>query len=314
MPFRSLAPSHSDSRRANLLLIDFHHALRYDLPRISSAWYAQVANLQKIQKRPGGPLAVMTQDRRGSVHNSRHTASPWQRVTQVISVVVVAYFALLGLMVWWAIHLMPASQDRHVLLIMGMTAALTIVLLASIRVIVRRHLVVPLQQQAEHDDLTELCRPGAFWEQADERRIQAIQTHEPLAFVFIDLDDFKQVNDTYGHLTGDALLRDFSRLLQTQARHEDILGRLGGEEFGWVLPGASVQDAQTATERLLGMCRRMEIGTLRGVTFSAGIAAIKGPESDPPSTWDLARCADHALYQAKAAGKAQVRIAPHTSA
>ena len=256
----------------------------------------------------------MKYDRRGSANSPRMTANPWHRVTQVISAMVVVYVVLLGLMVWWAVHLIPASQDRHLLLILGMTAALTAVLLASIRLIVMRHLVAPLRQQAEHDDLTELCRPGAFWEQADERRIQAIQAHEPLAFVFIDLDDFKQVNDTYGHLTGDALLRDFSRLLQTQARHEDILGRLGGEEFGWVLPGASVQDAQTATERLLGMCRRMEIGTLRGVTFSAGIAAIKGSESDPPSTWDLARCADHALYQAKAAGKAQVRIAPHTSA
>ncbi|AEJ40511.1 diguanylate cyclase [Sulfobacillus acidophilus TPY] len=99
-------------------------------------------------------------------------------------------------------------------------------------------IVHPLQHLAERDDLTGVWRSGAFWRHADRalKRLQhSADPHDTLAFAFLDIDDFKAINDTYGHLMGDAVLRAMGRHLRQGLRSGDSIGRLGGEEFGCIL-------------------------------------------------------------------------------
>lgn len=137
---------------------------------------------------------------------------------------------------------------------------------------------------------------------------QAYRLSHAVAFVFLDLDDFKALNDTHGHAMGDAVLYTFGTVLRQSARQGDTVGRLGGEEFGWLLPGATEPDAVRAAERLLHTFR--QITAQQGVrcTCSAAVAALRATGPAPLSAWDLGRFADRALYQAKAAGKDRVVV------
>jgi len=172
--------------------------------------------------------------------------------------------------------------------------------------LVRRYVVRPWQTLAQRDDLTGLLRPAAFWTAAETAVADAITQHRPVAFVFLDLDDFKRFNDRAGHLAGDAVLRVFGRLLADGARTTDVVGRIGGEEFGWVLPGTTPDQAHHAVVRLLAACRA-EAG-MAGLTFSAGVAGWV-PGASAENAWTLAHRADAALYTAKAAGKAHAVVA-----
>ncbi|WP_407660341.1 GGDEF domain-containing protein [Kaistia algarum] len=130
-----------------------------------------------------------------------------------------------------------------------------------------------------------------------------------------DLDHFKDVNDHYGHATGDILLRDFSRRMQDQLRRGDCFGRIGGEEFVLVLPATPPDQAALILERMLAVARRArpvpELPEV-GYTFSAGLAeAMPG---DHPE--DVIRRADNALYGAKLGGRNRIRLynPPHPPA
>lgn len=184
---------------------------------------------------------------------------------------------------------------------------LTMALLATIHGVVWRRLVRPLTQRADYDALTGVCRAEAFWSQADGLTQQLAKERRPWAFVYLDLDNFKQVNDTAGHYVGDTVLRAFGTLLQTHARHDDLVGRLGGEEFGWMLVNCSVGEAVTAVTRLLTAFRATPCEGLPPCSFSAGVAGWTDDAPVPSSVWDIARQADHALYAAKAQGKGRVQ-------
>jgi diguanylate cyclase (GGDEF)-like protein len=131
----------------------------------------------------------------------------------------------------------------------------------------------------------------------------------PLAFALIDLDHFKQINDRYGHRAGDAALKAVVQVIRTRLRKADVLGRVGGEEFGLILPASDAPGAQ----RLLEDVRRAieQLDTQRDsagqpirLTMSAGIAAVA---SDSPADADrLYARADEALYQAKGSGRNRV--------
>jgi diguanylate cyclase (GGDEF)-like protein len=121
-----------------------------------------------------------------------------------------------------------------------------------------------------------------------------------------DLDNFKYVNDRYGHLAGDAVLKDFARIVQSHLRKQDVFGRIGGEEFFLVMPGLGVDEARLHVGRMLKSVRASR--PLDGFpdfeySFSAGVSAVlKGEASDRPH----AR-ADEALYLAKLAGRNTIR-------
>lgn len=130
----------------------------------------------------------------------------------------------------------------------------------------------------------------------------------PLCVATLDLDDFKQINDSFGHAAGDLVLCDFARQLQASIRREDGCARIGGEEFLLILPAAGAGQASAILERLLGRVRRsrpLPEQPERGYSCSAGLAqAVWGEEAGA-----LLRRADAALYRAKAAGRDRVELA-----
>lgn len=162
-----------------------------------------------------------------------------------------------------------------------------------------------LRARMATDGLTGLLNHSHLKDRLETEILRSQRYAKPLAFVMIDLDHFKQVNDTWGHAAGDRVLRSLAKLLRQRLRRTDIAGRYGGEEFGLILPDV---DAPTAG-RLLDAIRR-DFAALRHIagdaefsaTFSAGIA-----ELPRHSTVDALTCAaDEALYAAKKAGRNRI--------
>lgn len=173
--------------------------------------------------------------------------------------------------------------------------------------------LVRMQKQfrrlAETDALTGAANRRAFMQYLDIQAQRAIRDETPLSVVMIDLDFFKSVNDTHGHAAGDRVLVEAVRSTQACLRDGDMLGRLGGEEFCVILPGAGLYSASLAAERiraaLEGMTVAAEDGTPVPVTASLGVASL--PENDLISAPDvLLQSADAALYRAKESGRNRV--------
>lgn len=165
-----------------------------------------------------------------------------------------------------------------------------------------------LRYQATHDTLTGLWRRAALLDFLHREIERALRTRSSLGILLLDLDHFKTVNDTYGHLAGDAVLCEVGRRLLRSTRRYDIAGRYGGEEFLILLPGCDREQIESSAERI-----RAAIGD---ELFSAGDTAIRLTVSigatvgcglaDPgcqTGETDLLSQADSALYQAKAAGR-----------
>jgi diguanylate cyclase (GGDEF)-like protein len=153
------------------------------------------------------------------------------------------------------------------------------------------------------DPLTQMLNRGALAGRASELAEQSAISGEPVALIVIDLDHFKQINDTFGHATGDAVLRDVAYMVRKELRAFDLAYRLGGEEFLIILPGSGEPGAALVAERLReAISVRPVAGT--PVTVSCGVAA-----SAPGNAFDFdavfAR-ADYALYSAKKSGRNRV--------
>ena len=162
-----------------------------------------------------------------------------------------------------------------------------------------------MERLATTDDLTNLLNRRAFFAQAEAARLLALRQHQPISLLMLDIDHFKQLNDRFGHATGDEALVKFSATCTEALREHDILGRLGGEEFALALPGTDLDGALHAAERLRqGVLdtRLLTCGNSYTMTVSIGVVLID-PEEDLPTA--LAR-ADHALYEAKRNGRNRV--------
>lgn len=238
---------------------------------------------------------------------SQRESSAWMHLRRMIAPIAGAYTVVTGLVVWDRLAYVPMPWRGSLLGLAVVNWGLTMVLLLTIRLLVWTRLARPLQRRADYDALTGVCRPEAFWQQADAVTRTATACGHPWVFVYLDLDDFKYVNDTAGHLTGDAVLHHFGALLKTHARQGDLVGRLGGDEFGWVLSGCTTEEATTAVSRLLATFQATRCdGVEKACAFSAGVAGWQASDPIPSSVWDVARLADRALYQAKAQGKGRV--------
>jgi diguanylate cyclase (GGDEF)-like protein len=161
-----------------------------------------------------------------------------------------------------------------------------------------------LRLQATRDPLTGLLNHGAFHATVAET-IARVSGRLPVALVLVDLDHLKFVNDAFGHAAGDDALRGAAGVLEACARRDDVLGRLGGDEFGWLLPGATPDDAVAAAERALRLASTVDMAT-GGGTFSltAGIAvALTAVDGDT-----LFDRADGALREGKLAGRGVARL------
>lgn len=155
------------------------------------------------------------------------------------------------------------------------------------------------------DSLTSLNNRG-YWEQCLEQEYERfIRTQHPTSLIMLDIDHFKRVNDTYGHLAGDAVLVHLAKVIQQMIRSTDIAGRFGGEEFGILLPNTPAANAEILAERLRYKIETQPItyeGEQLMVTISLGIAAADSMFLSYQSWLDKA---DQALYLAKQRGRNQ---------
>ena len=160
---------------------------------------------------------------------------------------------------------------------------------------------------ASTDELTGLANRRAFMRQLEREIEGAAEFGWPLAVAMFDVDYFKRVNDRYGHAVGDRVLQLIASRAAAVVRGGDLVGRLGGEEFGILMPGANLDDAATVAERLrAAMEKASEIDdSLPHVTISVGLAA----REDQRKAAELLSAADTALYAAKGEGRNRVRIA-----
>ncbi len=175
-------------------------------------------------------------------------------------------------------------------------------------------LMVEMLRLATLDSLTELYNRRSIEDFAAREIAHARRTDSPFSLLLIDLDNFKAINDQYGHGTGDAVLQAFAREGRCHLRAHDILGRFGGEEFIVLLPHTSQDAALTTAERLRRAIEEMRVihmETVVHVTISVGATTFTLADS----TYDtLIARADTALYQAKKQGRNRVQVAEYSGA
>lgn len=170
-----------------------------------------------------------------------------------------------------------------------------------------------LLRVADHDYLTGVLNRGAFTTRAEAEIQRSRRYGRMVSLMLFDVDHFKQVNDQYGHLAGDLVLSSLSRMIEGQARREDLIGRIGGEEFAILLPEAGLAGAIEAAERIRTSVAAtpIEAGDSRlDVTVSIGVAEVD--LSNPRPLLAALADADIMLYKAKEAGRNCVR--PHAPA
>ena len=159
-----------------------------------------------------------------------------------------------------------------------------------------------LAQLVIQDQLTNVLNARAFADRLGEELDRNRRYPRPLALLYMDLDNFKIINDTHGHQTGDAVLRLVADAMRSSVRHSDIVGRLGGDEFAVLMPETDAQVADAAAKRLVAGLRNVFKGT-PNVTASIGVVSCTATDA---STDDLLRRADQAMYDAKKMGKDRV--------
>ena len=162
------------------------------------------------------------------------------------------------------------------------------------------------RDEAILDPLTGLLNRHALVRRFIEITQLARITDQPVCLVLCDIDNFKLVNDRYGHQAGDAVLRDLAYDLRQRLRSFELVYRLGGEEFLLVLPGSDSEGGLEAGERLRAAVEQLEPEGI-SITMSVGVSAARGEDVDYDS---LFRAADTALYDAKNSGRNRVSVAP----
>jgi len=172
---------------------------------------------------------------------------------------------------------------------------------------------VKLVSDARTDSKTGLLNAATWERESAAEVVRAVRTQSPLAIAMMDIDKFKNVNDTYGHLVGDQVLKEIANTLNTLLRDYDLAGRFGGEEFSLLLPQTRAVDAFRIAERVRANIAGLSIiapGATGGervqVTVSIGVAALDSGSKRELS--ELVAAADAALYRAKAGGRDQVQM------
>lgn len=173
---------------------------------------------------------------------------------------------------------------------------------AGFMLLSREQSYAELERAATYDELTGILNRRAFVLRARPLIAAAAKEIAPFSFLLLDVDHFKQVNDTYGHDTGDKVLRDFARRIERQLGNGDLFGRFGGEEFAVLLHRADEEASGEVAERLR---RSVLDATIDGITLSytvsIGLITIVSGERVPLNT--LYKLSDTALYQAKQRGR-----------
>jgi diguanylate cyclase (GGDEF)-like protein len=157
-----------------------------------------------------------------------------------------------------------------------------------------------LEALALTDPLTEISNRRAIFNKFQEELERSARYQRTFSIIFVDIDNFKKYNDTLGHLEGDKILKQVAKILTTQVRKIDSVGRYGGEEFLIILPETNIQDAKEISERLKNSIQKETV-----VTISIGLVSNTAVGS---TVEDLLSQADKALYLAKKNGRNRIEV------
>jgi diguanylate cyclase (GGDEF)-like protein len=211
---------------------------------------------------------------------------------------------LLGILVGWR---------GTVLVQAGVIAALTTCVIAGVACSIVIKLIFEVESlrkesahQASHDELTRVFNRRYFLKRLDTEMIRSVRSEEPLTLLLLDIDHFKQFNDSHGHAIGDRVLRKVAAHCASLVRPYDTFARYGGEEFVCIFPGLDLDHAESVAERMRRSLETLSIdmkdGTSARVTISVGLGERKKKES----SLSLLQRTDEALYQAKHRGRNRV--------
>jgi diguanylate cyclase (GGDEF)-like protein len=159
------------------------------------------------------------------------------------------------------------------------------------------------REYSRRDSLTGIANGRVFAERVEQAIVQSRRDSRPFTIAYVDLDHFKQVNDSYGHSEGDTLLRVVAEIIQGDLRAVDLVARLGGDEFGLLLTETDIDGVRTTLSRVAESLRR-ETGERWGVGATFGAVTFKEP---PPDVDSAVKAADNLMYRGKAEGRGSIR-------
>ena len=213
-----------------------------------------------------------------------------------------------------------AEFDLGILITVVVAVNVALAIFAVPTVLLARRFIMHAQlvAQSRIDTKTGLLNASTWEREAEVEIARAVRTGTPLALALVDIDHFKVVNDTYGHLAGDKALRAVTDALRSQLRSYDLAGRFGGEEFVVLLPQTREMDAINVAERLRAHIAALSIPVADGVesgpciklTISVGVAALEGASRE---LTDMLAAADAALYYAKETGRNKTHVITATA-
>ena len=184
------------------------------------------------------------------------------------------------------------------------TSVVTLLIVSSLRRQIAR-VISASALEARTDALTGLANRRSWEEGLGRELARQPRTGRPVTLLIVDLDHFKRLNDTHGHATGDTALAAVAAVLRTHARQSDVLARIGGEEFGLLLPDCDAAGGCLRADEIRKAIERLSGAWATPVTVSIGVAGLPGHASTGA---ELMAAADAALYEAKRAGRNTVRV------
>ena len=246
---------------------------------------------------------AVTVQRNMPVHRSRYS----YRFVWTVALISAAVCALRAAIYALDLALPESLMEPNVWNIAFLTLGVLIMpcLTLGTIMIIHDRMLADREQEANTDFLTGLMSRKAWWLQAERYCAQALRTRRPLTLLLLDIDHFKRINDTHGHVAGDAVLRHFGLLATATLRTGDHVGRVGGEEFGVLFPDMRGDAVLDVAARLLDSVRRTPCahgGSTISYTFSAGVAEWVPGEN----LQVFFERADRKLYAAKAAGRNRI--------
>lgn len=228
-------------------------------------------------------------------------AAWWGGIRMAYTIAVLAALAILHSGQW-----VPLYEERPWIRYWnGFSPFLLFVMILHLALALRTRLDVE-RERAQRDGLTGLLNMPAFMLQAEEEIARARRFGRPFGVAFMDLDNFKEVNDSRGHLAGDQVLRAVADGMRHVLRESDVLARAGGDEFVVLLPEAGPQGAKAAVESLRDALLKTMAELECPVTFSIGLVVFTTPPADVES---MVRLADKLMYEVKQGGKNAIHSA-----
>lgn len=217
----------------------------------------------------------------------------------------------LAAVVWLAAEFASSRVDSNVLVyVWNFCARLLFLLLVALLLAQLHRMLLRERELSRTDALTGLLNGRGFREVMEAELARAQRYGHPLSLAFVDIDDFKRVNDVFGHAAGDRLLIRVAMVLRGSLRATDCVARLGGDEFVVLLPVADQAAARAVTSKLAQRIEELSIGEHGQVALSIGVVTCSVDRSGVKADTILAM-ADRAMYEAKSEGKGSARFTTH---